>query len=269
MNSKIIKSNESLSCGCCGQSRRAFLGNCAKCIGAAGVFSGFALPTILATEGCTSKSRMKVRVVFVLHAPVQPKPDWPNVGFDFNPVMEKIMNTLANGCRGIEFVQSMVADETQADRLIVSDNANGNIEGYIVVQMNCWDFRSALDRLFGGTQNKPVLYANFLYAGCGGFLPRNAQLLRSNMENIAFISSGNFGHLAAAANCMRLAKGQGGNKAFADAVKKLRMDIVAGVNVDMTCANDHFDILSTDELLKELKTKKMLEFESGWADVIP
>jgi hypothetical protein len=35
----------------------------------------------------------------------------------------------------------------------------------------------------------------------------------------------------------------------------------------MKCIDDKFDVLSTDDLLKELKTKKILEFEKGWADI--
>jgi hypothetical protein len=47
----------------------------------------------------------------------------------------------------------------------------------------------------------------------------------------------------------------------------VRKDIVAGVKTDMTCLNDRLEVLSTGDLLKELKTKKMLEYEKGWADV--
>jgi hypothetical protein len=66
---------------------------------------------------------------------------------------------------------------------------------------------------------------------------------------------------------MIFAKKQGDAKTFVDGVTRIRQDIVAGVKVDMKCLDDKFDILSTGDLLKELKTKKMLEFEKGWADV--
>jgi hypothetical protein len=36
----------------------------------------------------------------------------------------------------------------------------------------------------------------------------------------------------------------------------------------MKCIDDKFDVLSTGDLLKELKTKKLLEYESGWANVV-
>ena len=263
MKTKITKTNETLPCGCCFHSRRAFLVDCAKCIGAIGAFSGFVVPAILATEGCTTKPGMKVRVVFALHAPVQMQPDWPNVGFDFNPVMEKIMNALIAGCRGIEFVQSMVNGPEATEQLIAADQAEGNINGYLVVQMNCWN--QAMQQLC--ETGKPVLYADFLYAGSGGFLVYTAQQLNANAANFAHLASGNLAHLVAAANCFPLAQGSGGVKAFVDGVTKIRKNIVAGVKVDMKCVDDKFDILSTSDLLKELKTKKMLEFEKGWANV--
>ena len=264
MKSTLITPNEFLSCSCCGQSRRAFLSNCAKCIGAAGVLSGIAIPTAFTTTGCSHKSQMKIRVVFALHAPVQPQPDWPNIGFDFNPVMEKIMNALAIGCPDIEFVQSMVSGAEGAEQLRDADLAEGNIDGYIVVQMNCWN--QAVNQLV--VSGKPVLYADFNYAGSGGFLVYTGRNLNENTANFAHISSGNFSHLVAAAGCLPLAKGPGGVKAFVDGVTKVRKDIESAVQIDMRCIDDKFDMLSMDDLRRELKTKKMLEFEKGWADIV-
>ena len=264
MKPKIINPNEMLTCGCCSHSRRDFLINCAKCIGAAGAFSGLIIPTFLSTQSCTSTNKnMTVRVVFTFHAPVQERPDWPNIGFDFNPVMDKIMSTLTAGCPGINFVQAMVDGAENATKLKTADLEAGDIDGYIVVQMNCWNH--AVRQLC--ESGKPVLYADFPYGGSGGYLVYTAQLLRSKADNFAFIGSDNLAHLVAAANCFPLAKTSGGVKAFADGVAKVRMDIMAGVKVDMNCINDPLDVLSTNDLLKELKTKKMLEYEKGWADV--
>ena len=265
MKTQIDKTIEHLSCGCCNHSRRAFLTNCAKCVGAASVFSGFIVPEFFSSCNTASKSDMTVRVVFALHTPVQNQPDWPNIGFDFNPVMEKIMNALSAGCPGMTFVPTMVSNADQANGLKADDSANGNIDGYIVVQMNCWNH--AVQQLVDTERKKPVLYTDFMYAGSGGYLVYTAKLLHEKAENFAHIASGNLDHFVAAARYMPLAKGPGGNKAFVDAVTKLRMDIAAGVKIDMQCMEDRFDVLSTADLLKELKTKKMLEYESGWANV--
>ena len=266
MKTETEKNHSHLTCGCCSHSRREFLTNCAKCIGAASVFSGFVIPEFLVSCSTASKADMTVRVIFALHAPVQQQPDWPNVGFDFNPVMEKIMNSLTAGCPGMAFVASMVANAEQTEEIKAADNANGNIDGYIVVQMNCWNH--AVQQLVGTGQGKPVLYADFLYAGSGGFLTYTAKLLHDKAGNFAHMASGNPDHIVAAARFMPLAKGQGGNKAFVDAVTKLRKDIAAGVKIDMQYVEDKFEMLTTSALLKELKTKKMLEYEKGMVDII-
>jgi hypothetical protein len=205
---------------------------------------------------------MKVRVVFSLHAPIQERPDWPNVGFDFNPVMETIVNALTSGCPGIEFVQSMVNGPENTEILIAADQVEGNIDGYLVVQMNCWN--RAVQKLT--ETGKPVLYADFHYGGSGGFLVYTAGQLRAGAENFAHMASGNLAHLVAAANCFPLAKKSGVN-AFAEGVEKIRKNIVAGLSLDMKCVDDKVDVLSTADLLKELKTKKMLEYENGWLDI--
>lgn len=213
---------------------------------------------------------MKIRVVFALTQIVTPVPDWPYIHFDANPVMEKTMNALTANCPQIEFIQTPLESgpqywsEEKGAELAAADQAQGDIDGYIIVQTNCW--HPAIHPLVA--TGKPVLYSDFLFGGSGGFLVNTARHLRAPSENFAHISSGNLAHLVAAAKCLLLAM-TGGNKAFVDAVTKVRRNIVAGLNIDMKCIDDKFDTLSIDDLLKELKTKKMLEFEYGWHDIIP
>ena len=259
MKTKITKINETGFCGGCGHSRRSFLAGCAK-IGAAGALSGLVLPTMLTAEGCTPRRSMKVRVVFATRGPVTEEADWPNIAFDFNPVMEKYMNALTSGCPKIEFVQSMAANAEQEKKLVEEDNARGDIDGYLLVHLVC--SVRLIDHMIG--TGKPFLYVDFLYAGGAGFLESGARMLRNNVENYAHMPSSNLTYVVAAANCFPLAKGPGGVRAFVDAVTKIRLDIAAGVNIDMSCIDDKFDILSTEDLLKELKTKKILAFERGY-----
>ena len=248
-------------CTGCGLSRRSvlatgFAAGCAACLGGLSPFKNTAVAQ-------SSSGKMRVRVLFSLHAAVQPGPDWPNVGFDFRPVMAEVMAALHDGCRNMEFISSMANGPEKTKEIIDADNAAENIDGYIVMQMNCWN-QVVQNTVESG---KPTLYADFLYAGSGGFLVYTAGMLRAAKPNFAFMTSGRLADLVAAANCMPLAKGAGGTKAFVDAVAKMRRDIAAGVKEDMRCTDDKVDVLSTGDLLKELKTKKMLEFEAGWADV--
>jgi len=208
---------------------------------------------------------MKIRVVFAVTEVVTPVPDWPHIHFDANPVIERTMNALTAGCPEIEFIPTPLSsgpnyhNAKPAEELAAADQTQGDIDGYIVVQVNCW--HPAIVPL--ATSGKPVLYADFLYGGSGGFLVFTARHLRSKAENFAHISSDNPAHIAAAAKCFPIAK-TGGNKTFVDAVTKVRQEIVAGVNVDMTCIEDKCDVLSTGDLVKELKTKRMLAFETDY-----
>ena len=272
-----------MGCGPCPLSRRSFLATgCAGCAGMLGLSQG----GLLLETANAAEPTMTVKVIFALHADVQAVPDWPNIGFDFNPVMERTMNALKNGCKGVQFVSAMANGPDQAKSIINDDEAAENIDGYIVMQMNCWNdvIRTVVDT------GKPVIYADFLYAGSGGFLVYTARHLRANHENFAFMTSGRVSDLVAAANCFPLAIGagvsrrvprtgrrrqplfarpdeeQGGLKAFTDGVAKVRTDATSRVRENMRCREDKFDVLSTDDLLAELKSKKMLEFERGWVD---
>ena len=100
-----------LASGCagCGITRRQFLTGCAVCAGTA-VIAGTSRPV----RAAENNGKVRIRVVYSLHAVKQPGPDWPNVGFDFGPVMARINKVLANRCRGFEFVTSMATGPEQA-----------------------------------------------------------------------------------------------------------------------------------------------------------
>ena len=264
MKTKTSKNNEAAVCDSGGCSRRDFLAGCAKCIGvvgAVGAFSGVAAPALLAAQGGGAPGRkraMKARVIFVTPSLVMQEPCWPNIAFDCRPSMEEHMNALKGGCPEIEFVQSMISEVPQAQALVKEDNARGDIDGYLVIQLVSKGRETTRHIVNSG---KPVLYANFIFSGCGSFLGNNAEMIRRKTENCAHISSGDISHVAAAANCLLLAKGPGGLKAFTDGVAKIRKAAVAGVQVDMSCASDKPSLLSFDDLMKELKTKKILVYE--------
>jgi len=257
MNVPVIQPGCSSGCALSRRSVLAsgFAAGCAACLGGFSSFRNNAF-------GQEPGGKMRLRVVFSLHAPVQAVPDWPNIGFDFRPVMAEIMAAFQDGCKNVECVSSIANGPEQTQEIVAADNAAGNIDGYVVLQMNCWN--QAVQTL--AETGKPVLYADFLYAGSGGFLVYTAGHIKSGKPNFSFMSSSRLADLVAAVNCMPLAKGAGGLKAYTDAVEKIRRDIVANVKENMQCTDDKVDVLSTSDLLKELKGKKMLEFEQGWHD---
>jgi len=116
---------------------------------------------------------------------VQPGPDWPNVGFDFRPVMERINNALPSGCPDYEFVPTMATGPEDAEKILADDGPNG-VDGYIVYQMNCWN--PVVQTI--AKSGKPVLYADFKYGGSGGFLVYTAAFLRKNIAPVDFPAHG-------------------------------------------------------------------------------
>ena len=100
-------------CACCRMNRRRFLaaGCGAACAGAAGL-----LTTASPAWAAAGNKKMRIRIVYALHAAVQPGPDWPNVGFDFKPVMERMNAGLAKQCPQFEFVSSMATGPSRPRR---------------------------------------------------------------------------------------------------------------------------------------------------------
>ena len=200
--------------------------------------------------------KKRIRVIYSLHADVQPGPDWPNVGFDFNPVMERMTGALSSGCPEIEFIPTMAGGEEQAKAILEKD-AGANIDGYVVMQMNCWN-RVVQTML---TSGKPVLYADFLYAGSGGFLVYTAGFLRKETPNFGFISSSKFADVVEAAKCFQAIERADD---FAAAVAKVRIAQTKSAG-SQECKPDDLEIASLSEWQEKMKQSKILTVGGeGW-----
>jgi hypothetical protein len=240
--------------GCmgCAMSRRRFLAaGCSACAGAAGLL---ATPSVLRAGQEGGKPR--IRVVYSLHAVKQPGPDWPNIGFDFAPVMERINAALAKGCPGFEFVTAMANGPDQAKKVLEEDKSS-NIDGYIVYQMNCWN--TVVQTI--ATSGKPVLYADFQYGGSGGFLVYMAGFLRSKAPNVGFVASSRMQDLIAAVKCFELVKKGGSPADFVAATARVRMERTPKPG-DFACKSDSLKCLSPDECIRKLKESKILAVRS-------
>ena len=235
-------------CACHGMNRRQFLkAGCATCAGALGVM---AVPRLLGGEQDAGKVR--IRVIYALHAPKQPGPDWPNKGFDFVPVMERIDSELAKRCPGFEFVTSMAQGPDQAKKILEEDKA-APVDGYLVYQMNCWN--AVVQTM--ATSGKPVLYADFQFAGSGGFLVYTAGFLRAKAANVGFVASSNIEDLAEAVKCFGLVKKGGSAADFVAATARLRGQRTPKAG-DLACKPDALKTLSPEECLRQMKASKIL-----------
>jgi hypothetical protein len=202
----------------------------------------------------------RIRVVYALHAPVQDRPDWPNKGFDFTPVMERINAEIQNRLKDFTFLPTLATGEEQAKKILEGDKSE-SIDGYLVYQMNCWN-RVAQTIV---TSGKPVLYADFQFAGSGGFLVYTAGFMHAGTPNLGFVASSRMDDLAAAVKCFEEAKACGAGFDFAAATSKVRITRTKPAG-DLSCRPDKVDSLPADETIRRMKASKILAVRGPEAD---
>lgn len=209
--------------------------------------------------------RLRIRVIYSLHADQQPGPDWPNVGFDFRPVMARLTNTLAEGCPELELVVSQATGEEQAKQLLEADQTAA-IDGYVVFQLNCWN--RVVQTV--ATAGKPVLYADFQFGGSGGFLVYNAAFLRAQTPNVGFVASSDPEDLVRAARAFRVLRRGGTAADFVAATVRARRRHTPDAG-DPDCLPDDLECLPIDQGVARLKASRILAVrgtEAGPADPI-
>lgn len=238
-------------CACCSLNRRQFLTKCAACVPAAGLL---AAPKQL--SAADKKTPTKIRIIYSLHAPKQARPDWPNVGFDFQPVMNRINKELEKRCRGFQFLTSLATGPEQAKQILEEDKS-ADIDGYLVYQMNCWN--RVVQTM--ATSGKPVLYADFQYAGSGGFLVYTAGFIRSKTPNVGFVASSNMRDLVKAVKCFTVVKKGGSPADFVAATAKVRTESTPKPG-NLTCKPDKLKTISPKECLRQMKESRILAVRS-------
>jgi hypothetical protein len=246
-------------CACCGINRRRFLAaGCAACAGAAGL----ALTT-RPVRAAQASGKLRIRIIYALHADKQAQPDWPHIGFDFNPVMKRVEAQLKQQCPDFEFVTSMANGPDQAKAIVEADKT-GNIDGYVVYQMNCWNQVVQAAAASG----KPVLYVDFQYGGSGGFLVYTAGFLRANAPNVGFVASSRIEDQIEAVKCFAALKNGGSAQDFVAATKRVRVERT-GQPDTAGCLEDKLAVLSPDECLRRMKESRILAVGGGWPGIAP
>jgi hypothetical protein len=208
-------------------------------------------------------SKARIRIIYALHADKQPGPDWPNVGFDFNPVMQRITAQLQQHCPDLEFVTSMANGPEQAKAIVEADKTE-QVDGYLVYQMNCWN--QVVQTV--ATTGKPVLYADFQYGGSGGFLVYTAAFLRAGTPNVGFVASSRMEDLVAAVKCFAMVKQGGSVQDFVAATRQVRVDRT-GPGDESPGRADNLAVLSPEECLRRMKESRILAVGGGWPGIAP
>ena len=229
--------------------RRRFITSCSACA----VCLALAPASMVTTScGTANSKKMRIRVLYSLHAPVQAQPDWPNIGFDFRPHMERINNALSGRFRNIEFLPVLATSQEEAAKITEQDK-NENIAGYIVYQMNCWN---KVVQTVAAT-GKPVLYADFQYGGSGGFLVYNSAFLRGSFPNVGYVASSRTDDMLAAMDCMKNVISKGSPAEYSAQTTGIRKQFTPAAGIYSTAAND-INFLSSRECMEKLKGSKII-----------
>lgn len=229
--------------------RRKFVRAGAACLGCLSVFPLAGMN--YSTEGITLK-KMRIRILYSLHANKQAQPDWPNVGFDFNPVMERINNLLIRNFTDFEFLP-VTANGPDEAKKIVDEDKTGNIDGYIVYQLNCWN---KVVQTVAET-GKPVLYADFQFGGSGGFLVYNSAFLRSGYKNVGYLASSELNDLVATVACFREIQKGGSVADFGSLTSAVRIRNTYRT-INLQIKTDNLSMISPEECVKKMQKSKIL-----------
>jgi hypothetical protein len=230
--------------------RRNFIASCSACAAC------LALKPISLINPSPSpvnnEEKMRIRIIYSLHGPVQAQPDWPNVGFDFNPPMTNINTALKNSFQDIEFLPVLATGPEDAEKIINQDKQE-NIDGYLVYQMNCWN---RVIQTIAKT-GKPVLYADFQYGGSGGFLVYTSSFLNSKTTNVGFVASSRMEDLIAAVSCFEIVKNGGSAADFLKATEKARFDSTPAAG-QYSLRPNNIKSLSPQECIRQLGNSKII-----------
>jgi hypothetical protein len=245
MNNSSIRKNRTSF-----YSRRRFVHTCTACAACMAL-----APTGLLSPSCSSAGpgrKLRIRILYSLHAVVQPGPDWPNIGYDFGPVMERINNSLKNSFRDMEFLPVLATGPEDAGKIVEGDKTDP-VDGYIVFQMNCWNRVIQTIEATG----KPVIYADFQFGGSGGFLVYNAAMLNAGNRNVGFVASSSIDDLIAAVACFRIT-GKGGTvQEFVAATDNVRKKRMKG-HGRYTLKPDEYKALTPEESIRRFGESKIL-----------
>jgi hypothetical protein len=230
--------------------RRGFISSCSACAACVAL----APISFVGTSGSSGKTdkKLKIRILYSLHGPVQTKPDWPNLGFDFNPFMEKTNMILSKTFSDVDFIPVLATGPEDAVKVAAKDIPD-QIDGYIVYQMNCWN---QVVQTIAKT-GKPVLYVDFQFGGSGGFLVYNSTFLREKTKNVGFVASSRPEDLLAAVACFRIVKKGGTAAEFVAATEKSRIEATKAPGRYALTANK-IQFISPEECVRRLNKSKIL-----------
>ncbi|MBO7683731.1 MAG: hypothetical protein J6T51_03295 [Kiritimatiellae bacterium] len=205
---------------------------------------------------------VKVRLIFAYHTPndIQAKPDWPNVGYDFRPAMKNMTDTLNWQIPGVEFIPTPSLDRDHTKGIVLADEKAGEIKGYMVVQLNCWN--NCISGVWENTR-KATFYTSLPYAGDGGWLRHNSHIMTHLRPHYASFAAFDFSQVVKVARAFEVLK-DGTAEDFQRKAFEYRNALIPadtppkGVKV----IDDRVKCVTPDEALAKLKGLKILSVQN-------
>lgn len=202
-----------------------------------------------------------MKVIFGLLDDVQVKPDWPNIGYDMRPEMKSVMDSLNGAVTDVEFVSAKVANSEEAAAVVAEDNTNGEISGYIVMQLNIGV--DIISTILENTK-KPVLYTLMPYGGDGMWVQRTARHIRAGQKNFEYMAAVDFQYVLKVAAAFSKLNG-GGTEDVIKTAREIRMQLTPAV-CKAKKREDRLTLLSPEETLKKMNGMKILSVENPVGD---
>ena len=197
--------------------RREFMGSCAACAAGVSTLSTFSSSALGLSLTNTSKTeKLKVRLIFAHPDPT--KPNWPNIGYDFDGNIREFATQIEAQCKDVDFLPvTITSGKAEQGKKILKKDAE--VDAYIIYLAGClW---GELPETIAAS-GKPTIIVDNLYAGSGEFLTSFARAKRAGGKVIA-VSSSDFSDVVQAVRCV-------------DSVKKLQNStmLVVGRDPDET-----------------------------------
>jgi hypothetical protein len=227
------------------------------------LLAGLAAPASAAdTDTVASPNRPRVRLVFACFALKQDRPTWPHIGYDFGPEVERVTAALRQLCPQVEFLPALAHGPAEAQKLLAADAAD-RIDGYLVYQMNNWV--QVMQAIVAS--GKPMLVADFLFAGSGGFLVYTAGLRRTH-QNFSIVASSKVEDLAESAKCFAVLKGSGSTADFVAACDRTRRERTPGPD-PAPVKDDPLQIAPVAGCVEQMRRAKLLTVGGSMQKLAP
>lgn len=127
----------------------------------------------------------RVKVVFPANEP--DAPSWPYIGYDVEKRSKQILSMLRNHLPELEFTAEVYRSPGQAEQALKQETGDGRhrYDGYLVYMTALW---SGIAEIYVRNAN-PVIVADELYSGSGGFLQVYSRIKQENLPAIGVASS--------------------------------------------------------------------------------